>query len=103
MKPVSAAPETPLREAEVGHLTINRLPNLGGVLTAVVTIDGESAARIRWGQSYYGSLAPGDHFISIMVYPNHMILAPAEKRINVQSGQRYILTLRWNGDRLVLM
>lgn len=95
---MTAAPD-----AGSGHLTINRLPNLGGVLTAFVTIDGLSAARIGWGQSYRGLLAPGDHFISIMVYPKHMILAPAEKRISVQSGQRYLLTLKWSGDRLVLM
>jgi hypothetical protein len=79
-----------------GHLTINRLPNLGGALTAFISIDGVSSARIGWGQSYHGSLAPGDHFISIMVYPNHMILAPAEKRVSVQSGQSYMLTLKWN-------
>ena len=85
-----------------GYLTINRFPGLGGGITAFVSIDGASAGRIRWGQSYHNSLAPGDHFISIQVYPNHMVLAPAEKRFTVQSGQNYLLTLRWEGDRLVL-
>ena len=100
---VAVASEIPLREAAVGHLTINRLPNLGGGVTAFVSIDGVSAGRMRFGQSYHGLLVPGDHFISIMVYPNHMILSPAEKRFSVQGGQSYMFTLKWNGDRLVLM
>ena len=63
----------------------------------------KSAGRIRWGQSYPSSVAPGDHFISIMVYLNHRVLTPAEKRVSVQRGQSYMFTSRWNGDRLVLM
>ena len=92
-----------VENSDAGHITINRFPGLGGGITAFVSIDGVSAGRIRWGQSYRNSLAPGDHFISIMVYPNHMILAPAEKRFRVESGQSYLLTLKWEGDRLVLM
>ncbi len=91
------------RDREAGYLTINRFPALGGGITAFISIDGVSAGRMRWGQAYHASLAPGDHFISIMVYPNHMIPAPAQKRLNVQSGQSYMLTLKWSGDNLVLM
>ena len=98
-----AASVTAIPDAEAGRVTINRLPNLGGGVTAFVTIDGVSAGRIRYGQSYHSSLAPGDHSISIMVYPNHMILFPAEKRFKVQGGQSYMFTLQWQGDRLVLM
>ena len=99
----SAASANSIYDAEAGRVTINRLPNLGGGITAFVTIDGVSAGRIRYGQSYHSSLVPGDHFISIMVYPNHMILSPAEKRFKVQGGQSYMFTLKWQGDRLVLM
>jgi hypothetical protein len=90
-------------DAAMGHLTINRLPNLGGNIGAFVIIDNVPMSRIGWGQSYQSSLAPGDHLISITVYPNHLFQGPAEKRLSVQSGQRYMFTLRWNGDRLVLM
>ena len=91
-----------VRDSEAGHLTINRFPGLGGGITAFVSIDGASAGRIRLGESYHNSLAPGDHVLSVMVYPNHMILAPAEKRFHVHAGQSYMFTLRWEGDRLVL-
>jgi hypothetical protein len=60
-------------------------------------------ARIGWGQSYSGSLAPGDHLLSIAWYPNLMFPGPSEKRLSIQSGQSYMLTLKWKGDRLVLM
>lgn len=98
-----AAAATAMPDPALGYLTINRFPGLGGGITAFVTIDGASAGRIRWGQSYRDCLTPGEHFISIMVYPNHMILAPAEKRFHVRAGKHYQFTLRWIGDQLVLM
>ena len=89
-------------DAEMGQLTINRLPSLGGNIGAFILIDGVSVSRIGWGQSYQSLLAPGEHLISITVYPNHLFQGPAEKRVSVQSGQRYMLTLQWNGDHLIL-
>lgn len=98
-----AASVNSVHESGVGHLTINRLPNLGGGIGAFISIDGVSVARIGWGESYHGSLAPGDHVISITVQPNFLFRAPAEKRLNVRAGENYIFTLRWKGDRLNLM
>jgi hypothetical protein len=85
------------------YLTVNRLPNVGGGTGSFLSIDGVLVARIGWGQSYHGVLAPGDHLISVMTHPYYMFRGPAEKRLHVQNGQSYILTLRWKADRLVLM
>jgi hypothetical protein len=92
----------PNQSAAPGYLTINRLPTVGGGVGAFISIDGLFVARIGWGQSYRGPIAPGDHLISITRHPYNMNPAPAEKRIRVESGQSYMLTLKWGGAGLIL-
>jgi hypothetical protein len=88
--------------AAPGYLTINRLPTVGGGVGAFISIDGVFIARIGWGQSYRGAIAPGEHLISITRHPYYMIRTPAEKRLRVETGQSYVLTLKWGADRLIL-
>jgi hypothetical protein len=85
-----------------GYLTINRLPTVGGGVGAFISIDGVFVARIGWGESYHGAILPGDHLLSVTRHPYYMIRTPAERRIHVESGHSYVLTLKWKADRLVL-
>ena len=102
-RPASAASVTASHDTSAGYLTIKRLPNVGGGITAYISIDGMSLARLGWGQSYNGSLPPGDHLLSITWYPNFLFPGPSKQRLSIESGQSYKLTLKWKGDRLVLM
>ncbi len=92
-----------IHDVAPGYLTINRLPTVGGGVGAFISIDGVFVARIGWGESYHGAISPGDHLISVTRHPYYMIRTPAERRIHVESRQSYVLTLKWKGDRLVLM
>ena len=92
-----------IRDAAPAYLTINRLPTVGGGVGAFISIDGVFIARIGWGESYHGAILPGDHLISVTRHPYYMIRTPAERRIHVESGQSYILTLKWKAGSLVLM
>ena len=92
-----------INAAAPAYLTINRLPNVGGGVGVFISIDGVLIARIGWGESYHGGIPSGDHLISITWHPYFMVRTPTEQRIHFESGQSYVLTLKWKADRLVLM
>ena len=86
-----------------GRLIIQRVANLGTGLVLQISIDGEQVATLPRGQTYNGSLLPGQHVVSVLAVPNQLHLLPTQKRLSVQAGQTYSLTAMWQGERLVLM
>jgi hypothetical protein len=86
-----------------GRLIIERVANLGTAVMLQISIDGKQAAMLPRGQTYNGSLSPGQHVVSILAVPNQLHLRPTQKRLSVQAGQTYSLTAMWQGDHLVLM
>lgn len=86
-----------------GRLVINRAANLGTDLTLYVSIDGKQVGQVPEGQSYNGSLSPGQHVISVIVQPNRQALSPTQKRVTVAKGQTFNYTAMWRAEKLVLM
>ena len=83
------------------HLTIERAANFGSDLSLNVSIDGAQVGSLVEGQSYNGTLSPGQHVISLTVTPTRG-RPPTTKRLTVQAGQTYSFTAMWSGQRLVL-
>jgi len=86
-----------------GRLIIQRVANLGTAEVLYVSIDGKQVAALPRGQTYSGSLSPGQHVVSVLAMPNALNLRPTQKPLSVQAGQTYSLTAMWQGNRLVLM
>ena len=86
-----------------GHLIIQRVPDLGTAEVLNISIDGKQVATLPRGQTYSGSLSPGQHVVSVLAIPNALHLLPTQKRLSVQAGQTYDFTAMWQGNRLVLM
>ena len=86
-----------------GHLIIQRLPDLGTAEVLNISIDGKQVATLPRGQTYSGSLSPGQHVVSVLAIPNALHLLPTQKRLSVQAGQTYDFTAMWQANRLVLM
>jgi hypothetical protein len=86
----------------MAHLTIQRGPKFGDRLVLGVIIDGARVASVVKGQSYNGTLTPGQHVISLSVSgPDRSV--QSTKTVTAQAGQTYSFTATWNGTRLVLM
>ena len=85
------------------HVTIRRAANFGDRYVLNVSIDGASSVPLTMGRSYNGTLAPGQHVISLNVTPNQGSRSSTTKSITVQAGQTYSLTAMWKGQRLVLV
>ena len=85
-----------------GRLVIRRAANLGAGLFLSVSIDGVKVTDLAMGETYDGPLSPGQHVLSARLRPNLLFLAPTQKTLNVTSGQTYMLTAMWQGERLVL-
>ena len=86
-----------------GRLIIQRVANLGTAEVLNISIDGKQVAAVPRGQTYNGSLSPGQHVVSVLAIPNALHLLPTQKRLSVQAGQTYSFTAMWQGNRLVLM
>jgi hypothetical protein len=86
-----------------GRLIIQRVADLGTAEILNISIDGKQVAAIPRGQTYSGSLSPGQHVVSVLAIPNALHLRPTQKRLSVQAGQTYSFTAMWQGERLVLM
>ena len=86
-----------------GRLIIQRAANLGTALVLNVSIDGKQVAALPRGQTYSGSISPGQHVVSVLLVPNQLNLPPTKKRLSVQAGQTYSFTAMWQGDTVVLM
>ena len=86
-----------------GRLIIRRVADLGTAEVLNISIDGKQVATLPRGQTYNGSLSPGQHVVSVLAVPNQLHLLPTQKPLSVQAGQTYSLTAMWQGNRLVLM
>jgi hypothetical protein len=84
-------------------LIIQRAANMGTGLVLNISIDGKQVAALPRGQTYSGSISPGQHVVSVLLVPNQLNLPPTQKRLSVQAGQTYNFTAMWQGDRVVLM
>ena len=85
----------------VAHLTVQRGPKFGDRLVLAVMVDGTRVASVVTGQSYNGTLTPGQHVISVSSSGPERSAAPT-KTIMAVAGQTYTLTATWQGKRLVL-
>jgi len=86
-----------------GRLIIQRAANMGSGLVLNVSIDGKQVAALPRGQTYSGSISPGQHIVSVLLVPNQLNLPPTKKRLSVQAGQTYNFTAMWQGNRVLLM
>ena len=86
-----------------GRLIIQRAANMGAGLVLNVSIDGKQVAALPRGQTYSGSISPGQHVVSVLLVPNQLNLLPTQKRLSVQAGQTYNFTAMWQGNRVLLM
>jgi len=84
------------------QLIIRRAPNMGSGLFLDVKIDGTRVGALSVGETYRGTLAPGQHAISVIVRPNELNLPPTKKTLTVVKGQTYMLTAMWQGQTVVL-
>src|SRR6266566_9754388 len=52
------------------QLIIRRAPNMGTGLFLDVSIDGTRVGALAMGETYRGTLSPGQHVISVLLRPN---------------------------------
>jgi len=97
----TTAPASSTKNA--GRLIIQRAANMGTGLVLNVSIDGKQVAAVPRGQTYSGSISPGQHVVSVLLVPNQLNLRPTQKRLSVQAGQTYSFTAMWQGNRVLLM
>jgi len=76
---------------------------MGSGLVLNVSIDGKQVAAVPRGQTYSGSISPGQHVVSVLLVPNQLNLPPTQKRLSVQAGRTYSFTAMWQGNRVLLM
>jgi hypothetical protein len=84
-------------------LVIRRAPNMGTALFLDVKIDGARVGALAMGETYRGTLSPGQHEISVILRPNQLNLPPTKKTLTVVKGQTYRLTAAWQGQTVVLL
>jgi hypothetical protein len=85
------------------QLVIRRAPNMGTGLFLDIDIDGASVGSIGVGETYRGSLSPGQHTVSVLLRPNQLNLGRTKKTLTVAKGQTYTLTAMWQGQTVVLL
>ena len=100
--PVSIAASTVAPSKNAGQLIIWRAANLGTRLTLNISIDGAQVASLVRGQSYKGSLSPGEHVISLTVAPRSSRFGTTTKHLTVHPGQSYGFTAMFSGRQVVL-
>ena len=90
-------------DQNAAQLIIRRSPNMGAGLFLDVSIDGARVGALSIGESYRGTLSPGQHVISVLLRPNQLNLPPTKKTLTVVKGQTYALTAMWQGQTVVLL
>jgi hypothetical protein len=85
----------------VAHLTVQRGPKFGDRAVLAVMVDGARVGSAATGQSYNGTLSPGQHVISVSASGPSRGTSP-EKTIMAVAGQTYSFTATWQGKHLVL-
>jgi hypothetical protein len=88
---------------DASQLIIRRAANLGSGLFLDITINGVRVGSLSVGRTYRGSLAPGQHVVSVLLVPNQLNLPPTKKTLTVVKGQTYDLTAMWQGNVVVLL
>jgi hypothetical protein len=83
------------------NLTVQRGPKFGERSVLAVIVDGARVASVVTGQSYNGTLSPGQHVISVSASGPERGASPT-KTIMAQAGQTYSFTATWQGKHLVL-
>jgi hypothetical protein len=86
-----------------GRLIIPMVAEKGIGQVLNISIDGKQVAALPRGQTYSGSISPGQHVVSVLLIPNQLNLLPTQKRLSVQAGQTYNFTAMWQGNTVVLM
>jgi hypothetical protein len=76
---------------------------MGTGLFLDIKVDGAKVGALSMGETYRGSLSPGQHVISVILRPNEMNLPPTKKTLAVVKGQTYRLTAAWQGSTVVLL
>ena len=76
---------------------------MGSGLFLDVKIDGVRVGALSMGETYRGTLSPGQHAISVILRPNQLNLPPTKKTLTVVKGQTYTLTAMWQGQTVVLL
>jgi hypothetical protein len=93
---------SPTVSGKVGRLIVQRAPNFGSDLFIRLSIDGKRAGDIPRNQHYGGLLKAGRHTLTALALPNTQSRRPTSIAVTIKSGQVYIFTAGWDGDRLVL-
>ena len=86
----------------MAHLTVQRGPKFGAKQVLAVTVDGARVASVTEGQTYNGTLSPGQHVISVSPSGPYRGTLP-KKTITAEAGKSYSLTATWQGKHLVLL
>ena len=76
---------------------------MGTGLFLDIKIDGVNVGALSMGETYRGSLSPGQHTVSVLLRPNQLSLSPTRKSFTVAKGQTYTLTAAWQGQTVVLL
>ena len=86
----------------MAHLTVQRGPKFGAKQVLAVTVDGARVASVTEGQTYNGTLSPGQHVISVSPSgPYRGTLS--KKTIMAEPGHTYSFTATWQGKHLILL
>lgn len=88
--------------ASMAHLLVKRGPKFGAKQVLAVMVDGARVGSIAEGQTYNGTLSPGQHVISVSPSGPHRGNLPT-KTITAEAGQTYIFTAAWQGKHVVLL
>lgn len=86
----------------MAQLTIKRGPKFGAKQFLAVTVDGARVASIPEGQTYNGTLSPGQHVISVSPSGPYRGALP-KQTITAEAGHTYSFTATWQGKHLVLL
>jgi tetratricopeptide (TPR) repeat protein len=105
-----ASPAEPGPSAETaiaqpgGRLIVLRAPNFGWNLALNLKIDGRTADNIVQGRRYDQFVPAGRHTLTVSAVPNYYSSRPTSTVLNVQGGQTYVFTAKWqNRDSVVLV
>ena len=98
----SAASTSAAPTGNSAQLVIQRVADLGTLDILNVFVDGKQVGTLPRGQNYTGSLAPGNHVITVKIAGTNDPNAKATKRVTAKKGQTYTFTATWAGGTLQL-
>jgi hypothetical protein len=87
---------------ENASLIIRRAANMGTGLFLNVSIDDTKVSALGPGQTYKGTLSPGEHVVSVLLIPNNLHLSPTKMILTADKGQSYAFTAMWEGQTVIL-